>query len=458
MSANVTRALAERIAALHYEQLPPVVVALGKALVLDTLGTAVAATRLGAACAEVVDVMWRLGGPAESTIVGRAGKVAAPNAAFANGALAHALNYDAVGAETGHTGVACFAAPLALAEAAAPVSGTRFITAVIAAAEVTARLSRAAARSSAGVSPRLLAGQFFSYAGAAAGAAHVLGLDASGIHNALGLALMQTAGARQVVLAGDPPAKAIYGAFPAQAAVIAARLAEAGVDAAIDAVAGEAGWLRLAGAGDADTAALLAGFGTDWTCLQVDFKPWPVSNHVTPFIEAAALLCDGVRAEEIAAVELVGASGIRPWFEPLAERRAPSNAASAANSVFFGVAKMIANGTLGPLDFTSEGLREAAVTRLTARMTYRLDDRVRGGTVHVTMAGGQVRSQSITAALGSSGRPLSAGRLAAKFAGCCRAAGIEQQRIEAALALVGSLEACSDVSELAALRQGDAVR
>jgi hypothetical protein len=119
---------------------------------------------------------------------------------------------------------------------------------------------------------------------------------------------------------------------------------------------------------------------------------------------------------------------------------------------------MIANGTLGPLDFTSEGLREAAVTRLTARMTYRLGDRVRGGTVHVTMAGGQVRSQSITAALGSSGRPLSAGRLAAKFAGCCRAAGIEQQRIEAALALVGSLEACSDVSELAALRQGDAVR
>ena len=264
-NANVTQTLAERIAALRYEQLPPDVVALGKALVLDTLGTTIAATGLGAACAEVVEVMWRLGGPPESTIVGRVGKVAAPHAAFANGALAHALNYDAVGAETGHTGVACFAAPLALAEAVAPVSGARFITAVIAAAEVTARLSRAASRSTAGVSPRLLAGQYLSYAGAAAGAALVLGLDARGIHNALGLALMQTAGARQVVIAGDPPAKAIYGAFPAQAAVVAARLAEAGVDAAIDAVAAEAGWLKLAGAEDADTAALLDWFGTDWT-------------------------------------------------------------------------------------------------------------------------------------------------------------------------------------------------
>lgn len=451
MSANVTRALAERIAALRYEQLPPEVVGLGKALVLDTLGTTIAATRLGAACSEVADVMWRLGGPPESTIAGRAGKVAAPHAAFANGALAHALNYDAVGAETGHTGVACFAAPLAIAEAVAPVSGTRFITAVMVAAEVTARLSRAAHRSSAGVSPRLLAGQYLSYAGAAAGAAVVLGLDARGIHNALGLALMQTAGARQVVIAGDPPAKAIYGAFPAQAAVIAARLAEAGVEAAIDAVAGEAGWLKLAGAEDADTAAFLDGFGTVWTCLQVDFKPWPVSNHVMPFVEAALLLRQDVRSADIAAVELVGASAIRPWFEPLDERRTPSNAASAANSAFFGVAKAIANGTLGPSDFTSAGLAEPEVRSLTARMTYRLDDSVRGGAVHVTTTGGTVRSKAVAAALGSSGRPLSQAQLAAKFAGCCSAAGIDRQRIDAAVALVASLEVCADVSSLAAM-------
>jgi 2-methylcitrate dehydratase PrpD len=451
MSVNVTRSLAERIAALRYEQLPPGVVALGKALVLDTLGTTIAATRLGAACTEVVDVMWRLGGPPESTIVGRAGKVAAPHAAFANGALAHALNYDAVGAETGHTGVACFAAPLAIAEAVAPVSGARFITAVVAAAEVTARLSRAATRSTAGVSPRLLAGQYLSYAGAAAGAALVLALDARGIHSALGLALMQTAGARQVVIAGDPPAKAIYGAFPAQAGVIAARLAEAGVEAWIDAIAGEAGWLKLAGADDADTNALLDGFGTVWTCLQVDFKPWPVSNHVMPFIEAALLLRDDVREDDVAAIELVGAPAIRPWFEPLDERRAPSNAASAANSVFFAVAKIIAHGALGPLDFTDEALHETAIARLTARMTYRLDDNVRGGAVHVTTTDGHVRSKTVADPLGSSGRPLSQAQLAAKFSGCCSAAGIDQERIDAAVALVTSLEERADVSELAAM-------
>jgi 2-methylcitrate dehydratase PrpD len=449
MSASVTRTLAERIAALRFEQLPPDVVALGKALVLDTLGTTIAATRLGAACTEVADVMWRLGGPPESTIVGRPGKVAAPHAAFANGALAHALNYDAVGSETGHTGVACFAAPLAVAEAVAPVPGTRFITAVIAAAEVTARLSRAATRSTAGVSPRLLAGQYFSYAGAAAGAALLLGLDARGLHNALGLALMQTAGARQVVIAGDPPAKAIYGAFPAQAGVIAARLAEAGVEAGIDAVAGEAGWLKLAGAEDADTSALLDGFGTVWRCLQVDFKPWPVSNHVMPFIEAALLLRDDVRDDDLATVELVGEPAIRPWFEPLDERRAPSNAASAANSVFFAVAKVIANGKLGLADFTEAGLHDAAIARLTPRMTYRLDESVRGGTVRLTTTDGHVRSKTVADPLGSSVRPLSQAQLTAKFADCCRAAGVERSRIDAAVARIASLEGSSGVTDLA---------
>jgi 2-methylcitrate dehydratase PrpD len=404
---------------------------------------------LGIACTAVTDVMWRLGGPPESTIVGREGKVGAPHAAFANGALAHALNYDAVGAETGHTGVACFAAPLAIAELVAPVSGTRFITAVIAAAEVTARLSRAATRSTSGVSPRLLAGQYLSYAGAAAGAALLLGLEANGIHNALGLALMQTAGARQVVIAGDPPAKAIYGAFPAQAGVIAARLAEAGVEAAIDAVAGEAGWLKLAGAEDADTNALLDGFGTVWTCLKVDFKPWPVSNHVMPFVECALLLRDDVRNDDVATIELIGHPAIRPWFEPLAERRAPSNTASAANSVFFAVAKVITHGALGLADFTEAGLRDEAVSRLTERMTYHLDESTRGGTVRLTATDGTVRSTSVSDPLGSSARPLSRAQLAAKFADCCRAAGLDRSRIDAAVARIASLEASADVSGLA---------
>src|SRR6185503_12564762 len=102
-----TRRLAAFSAALTYDDIPPDVIAMVKRLLLDTLGCTLAATTLGAGCREVVQAMRDLGGKTESTILGFKSKVAAPNAAFANGALAHALNYDPLGLETGHIGVVC---------------------------------------------------------------------------------------------------------------------------------------------------------------------------------------------------------------------------------------------------------------------------------------------------------------------------------------------------------------
>lgn len=102
---SATLQLAEFAAGLHFGDLPPEVVTLAKQLTLDSLGTAYAASAFGAGCAQVVSVAEALGGPAESTIIGAGTKLAASNAAFANGALVHALNYDAYGAETAHAGV-----------------------------------------------------------------------------------------------------------------------------------------------------------------------------------------------------------------------------------------------------------------------------------------------------------------------------------------------------------------
>jgi 2-methylcitrate dehydratase PrpD len=67
-------------------------------------------------------------------------------AAFANGALCHALNYDAVGPEGGHLGVSAVAAPLAAAEKLGGLSGKELLAALAAGAELTARLAIAAAR------------------------------------------------------------------------------------------------------------------------------------------------------------------------------------------------------------------------------------------------------------------------------------------------------------------------
>src|SRR5947199_4738350 len=105
MAGSQTLALAEFAATLKFGDLPADVVENVKLMVLDSLGCAIAATTLGDGCRETIAVMSDLGGRPESTIIGTGHKVSAPNAAFANGALVHALNYDPIGAEIGHVGV-----------------------------------------------------------------------------------------------------------------------------------------------------------------------------------------------------------------------------------------------------------------------------------------------------------------------------------------------------------------
>src|SRR5262245_61368721 len=97
-AAGATARIADFLAGVTYEDLPPAVVAALKHQVLDTLGTTLAASTLGEGCRELVSVVQTTGGAPESTLLGFGTKVPAAQAALANGGLAHALNYDAGGA------------------------------------------------------------------------------------------------------------------------------------------------------------------------------------------------------------------------------------------------------------------------------------------------------------------------------------------------------------------------
>lgn len=217
---------------------------------------------------------------------------------------------------------------------------------------------------------RIQAGQFFAYLGAAAGAGRVLGLDVRGMQSAFGLAVMQVAGSRQSILEGDVPAKAIYGAFPNQAGV-----------------------------------------------------PWPVSAEVAPYIEAAIQLAlhHDLRPEEIARVEVLGAERIRPWCEPIEERRRPVNAAAAANSAIFGAAKSLAHRAVGLQDFTPQGLRDDAALAIASKTTARLEPGIAGNELRVTTTSGAELRSRIATPLGHPARALSDEHLARKFSDCCGA-------------------------------------
>lgn len=449
---SLTRRVAAFAAALDYDDLPAGVVRTVKALILDTLGTSLAATTLGEGCREMADVVRTLGGPPQSTLLGTTTKVSVGGAALANGALTNALNYSAAGADVGHTGVVCLVAQLALAEARAPVSGRRFLTAAAVAAELLTRMSLASSSvQHLGAERLLLSGQYFGYLSTAAGAGAVAGLDPGAMHSALGLALMQTSGTRQAIVQGDPPAKAIFGAFPNHGAVLSVLLAERGLGAQIDALDGPAGFYALVG-GRFDEAVLLDGLGTRFRLVETTFKPWPVSGVVTPFIEAALDLAigHGFQPDEIARVEVVGSPQIRQWCEPAAERRRPSNGASAANSTLYATATALAHGRVVLADFAGDGLRDPRALALADRTTYRPDERAPHGRVALHMMDGRVLEAAVGTALGHPARPLSDDRLRAKFRDCCEAVPLLQRGdTEALIELVDRLETVDDVAPLA---------
>jgi len=447
-----THALAEFAAALRFDDLPPEVVDTLKLMILDAFGCAIAATTLGDGCRETVAVMQRLGGAPESTIIGSAAKVAAPNAAFANGALVHALNYDPISSEIGHVGVVCLVAPLAMAEAIGGLSGADFLAASAAACEVSARITAAIARSGRRPGEKFLSGQILSYFGAAAGAGRVLGLDATQMRSALGLALMQMAGSRQVVLSGDPPAKAIYGAFPNQAGVLAALLSRQGLGADCDIVGEPAGLYPMIYGGQWDAGALTEGLGVKFLLNEAEFKPWPTSNHVHAFIEAASSI-PRLNVPVIQSVEILAHSKLRPWCEPADKRRRPDNAAAAANSIPFCVAKSLVHGTVKLADFTPDGLQDAAALAVADRTSCRLDDSITGATVRVFNADGQIHQAEVQIPLGHKSRPVSRAVLVEKFRDCCSHAAqrMRPESIDEILVRIDDLAELDDVSRIVRL-------
>ena len=458
---NPTHALAAFAASLRYEDIPPEIVALTKRMILDSLGAALAASTLGPGCAASMNVMRDLGGPGESTILGLGVKVAAPNAAFANGALVHALNYDPAGSETGHLGVVCLVAPLAMAEAAnfhgRRASGRDLLTASVVACEVKSRITAALVRADVQPSNKFMPGQLLSYLPCAAGAAKILGLNADTMRSALGLALMQSAGSRQPVLSGDPPAKAIYGAFPNQAGIVAARLAQAGLGADMDVINQPAGLFTMIYGDKGDRSVMSDGLNSHWLLTDVEFKAWSASNHVTPFIEAGAdIAAQLVNAADIEAIEVVGHPSVQPWCEPLVGRRRPDNAAAAGNSIPFCVAKTLAHGDLGLADFTDDGLKDAKAHTVADKLTYRLEENMKGGMVIVQARDKGRIEKHIPVALGHPTRPISEARLKNKFRDCCRHAAtpITSANVERLIEMIDALDDLDDVGRLTALASG----
>ena len=137
----VTDTLAQFVTQTRYSAISEKTVANAKMHLLDTLGVALAGAREPVATI-ALDYCKRIGSAADSTIWGTGLKAAAPTAAFANGLLAHALDYDDWDAfiHVGHPSSMLLGAALSVGESTG-VSGEELLKAYVLGIEIICKLA-----------------------------------------------------------------------------------------------------------------------------------------------------------------------------------------------------------------------------------------------------------------------------------------------------------------------------
>ncbi|MFH1087336.1 MAG: MmgE/PrpD family protein [Chloroflexota bacterium] len=444
---GVSRALAEMVANLKYEDLPADVVQTTKNDILDTIGVIVAASTQAEEPRGLIELVIESGGKEESSIIPYGNKVPCYMAAFANGSMGHALDYDDMAYPIGHVGVSTVPAALAICERIGRVGGKELLTAVATGSEVFLRLGEAvgsdAAREEWFLTPVL--GVF----GSAASSGRLLGLSSKQLLSAFGIALSQAAGSKQIGVGGR--VRATYPAFPAKAGVLSSLMAGKGVTASDDSFEGKAGLFRVYFHDQYDASRLLTGLGKTFGSKRIGFKPWGACGHIHMYIDAAIQLVKKHRMsiDSIEAViPCVSPYLLRFLCEPLEERRRPANGISAKFSIPFTVAVAIARQWVSLADFTPEGLRNAEVLELAGRVEPQVGPDV--GRVEIRTRDGKRYSEKVAYPLGFPENPLSNQQIEAKFRECLSfsASPLPEGTADRVIGLVGKLEELEDVRDI----------
>lgn len=357
---RTANALAERALAVRWDDLPAQARHAARLSLADGLAVMVAAVALEPACAPFAD---HACGTGDATLLA-GGRANAPAAALANGALAHAIDFeDTFDAAGLHPNAAAIPALLALAETEGATLGD-LLTALAVAADFACRigLSLPAAPALRGWYHPPMIGA----AGAALGAAHLLRLSPDQTVAALSLAQVQFALTGALKTSPASHLRAVRDGFAARAAVDAALLARAGVVGTAEPV--DELVTMLAGA--APRARAFEGHGARFLGTQVALKPWPSCRGTHGAIALALALRDqGCAPADVEAVRFTVAPPDDMLFTPLADRQRPRTAIGARFSIPFTFASALAHGAPGLAAFSDAARSDAATRRLAARVT-----------------------------------------------------------------------------------------
>ena len=451
--ADVVEHFAHLAANTDYEQLPPAAVDAAKKSVLDTLGVILAASGAEPAVHRVIALVREAGGTPTSTVLGFGDRVPAPWAAFANGAMAHCLDFDDQTPWGQHSASSVVPAALAIAEHRGGVSGRELITAIALGQDVFVRLRRNVGWNKDWNLSTVLG----VYAGAAT-ASYLLGLTQPKVSHAFGIASMQSAGVMEVVAGTGRDLRALYAGFSAKGAVLSAMLADKGVTGVARLFEGPRGVFATYFGGRYDRTSMLRDLGVDFQGSSTLYKTWPAvgtsHSHISATIDL--IVEHDISADDIAEIRVHAGDYHLLMCEPLNARRAPATLVDAKFSLPFLVAVAAVRRTVRVVDLTAEGLRSPEVLAMAEKVVpvadsfFDWEEELPLGRVEVVLADGRRFARTGHKVPGSLGAPLTWEDLGHKFSSCATVAisTPNAQRIRAALRVAQHLENEVDVMTL----------
>ncbi|MBI2831467.1 MAG: MmgE/PrpD family protein [Chloroflexi bacterium] len=457
MPQEIAEILAGNIVRLGYDDLPRDVRDVTKSVILDTLGAMLAASSMGQGCKEIAGLVLKAGGRPESTVLGYGEKVPSWMAAFANGAMSHALDYDDQLHEGPfHASMTDIPAALAAAEAVSKVSGKEFLTAVALANELICRLGLCLSRRPGGWVIDWSATAVFGRFSATAAAGKLLELSESQMANAFGIAFSQAAGTFQIA-ASTGAIRGVHGAFPNMAGVLSALMAKEGITGCSETFEGKNGLFNAYFNGRYDRATLMDDWGKRFETVNLSFKPWPCCRFSHPYVDAALQLKNsGIGPQDIESVTLLVGDVTQRLCEPMDRRRRPQGASESKFSLPYIVSSSLVRGSPVIEHFTPDGINDAATLKMADRVKFQFDKDFNPpagtppGAVEIVTRDGKRRSVRVDVPYGHPDKPLSVEDLHNKFRDCFRYAAKlpPEENTEKVIDMVGNLEDVADVSQI----------
>ena len=429
---TITEQFIDCVCAVNYDTLPPAAIDMARQVTLDGIAVILAGSTEPLGVGRISTAYVReMGGHPQASVITGGFKTSMGNAAYANGTMAHALDFDNTWYPLNHPTSPTLPVVMAIAEHY-KLSGKKIIEAIATAFEVQGRVRLA--------STGLKTGQGFHKPGttgtfgATAAACKMLGLDKQQTLMAFGLAGSR---AGSISINTGSMTKSSHSGHAARMGLECGVLAQMGWTASAD-VFGPKGFFDTFLHGDASPELLIKDFGAPLRMVEpgVGFKKHPSNYFTHRPIDAALALREqhGLQAAQIARVKVTF-----PRFEYV-NRPQPDTGLDGKFSVQYTTALALLDGEISVDSFTNERRFAADIVALLPRIELNIDDSIPADFDHmhviveVTTTDGRTLTSRVDKLSGWIGSPLSREQRLKKFYTCSRRVledGVANQVLEA---------------------------